>query len=144
MSQDFSQSDEGRELIRDEIRDAKAHMATNDARRDQTVLALAGGSFLVSVTFLSDIAQSNDWIWVLFLSWGLLGLAIAVLLVGYQVGNTDLARHATLAFKALSNNAEIEIPDTSKWGRGGAFNNMSVVLVLIGMGLLGVFAVLNL
>lgn len=107
---------------------------------DRTVLSLASGALVLSITFLRDIAPDLESRWIIIAAWTFLGLSMCLTLVSYVTSERALLR----AFKDHFDGKEEDarggrwgwLTDLMNWGAGSCF--IAGVLFLI------VFAITNL
>jgi hypothetical protein len=79
------------------------HERANAEPLDKAVLTLSGAALALSLTFSKDIAPPDRavWLWLLFVSWGLFVLSIAINIAGYLTALTFFRREWKLSMAAL-------------------------------------------
>lgn len=114
------------------------------SRFDKSVLTLSGGSLLLSMTFVKDIAENPNLTCILLLAWLLLALAICLMLVSLLTSQSALRRQREILDENLAN-PEAAAKIENKWAVVTNWLNWSSIIVFIaGVICLSLFVAANL
>lgn len=102
-------------LMRDHLRSTDVE---NQLSKDRLILTIGGGALVLTSTLLTDVFKDPAWLWVLFLSWGLLLLSLTFVAVSYQTvhrSNNARIENISTYIEANDPHADLEEDDDDAW-----------------------------
>ena len=111
-------------------------------RFDKGLLTMAGGTLLLSMTFVKDIASNPHHTWALFSSWVLLASAVCAMLMSLLTSQQAFQFQRTILDDGLEDKKTL-LPKNSPARKTRWLNRVSIVCFFVAIAVLGVFIYAN-